>query len=528
MADYEVIVIGGGPNGLMASAILATEGKKVLCLEQSDHVGGLASNAHDFPGYVHNRGMWYLMFAQVDALLNKLELSKYGLELMDPPQVATIVPENYGDPVLRLYNSPAQTMQGIAETFGQKNLEGFIKFNEFLAPFAVGMEPAMANPPMSIAQMMDAVPSQEGQRALQTIFYGNAMELVDRFIPKDDKNAALRGFIGCQCCDGFFGGPMTPGSALTIAYHFGTPAEGEGANGSQYKLPKGHMGMFAESIAKSFEGHGGTLKKNAKVAEILVKNNKAYGVKLADGTEISGDVIVSSCDAYNTFINMMDEANCPVWLRNSIRQINYRETLIQMYVTLKGRPEFGEEYAYLNEDNWNWTVWAVGDMEAYEQDWDALKSGLCVPRPRGGFYMPSVLDPSLAPDGCHTGTFCISNAWPFDVPANKVDSVKEDIANKLIDHWTTWMPNFRDCVQDWKVMAPQDYEAIYSNTGGTWTHEMIQIDQMFDLRPVKGMSNYKAPIGNLYLCGSSNHPGPGVNGRAPQICLDVMRRDGVI
>jgi len=528
MADYEVLTIGGGPNGLMTSALLAVDGKKVCCCEMNDHVGGLASNAHEFPGFVHNRGMWFLMFAQIDDLLKKLELKKYGLEMYDPDHTGVILPANPPDPAFKLFNNPLETLEHLGKDFGKEAVDGFIGFMKFLEPFAIGQELAIKSAPLSISQMIDMVPSHEAQDQLKTIFYGTAMEVMDRFFPDKKKMAPIRGYVGAMCVDGFFGGPMTPGSALTLAYHFGTPAAGEGATGSQFKFCKGHMGMFSESLARSFVAHGGTLLKNAEVTKILVKNNKAYGVRLADGREITADIVISSCDAYNTFINMVGSENTPSWLESAIRNINYTETITQCYLTFKGLPEFRKEYDELNYENWRVFIGDHSDIELFEESWDALKFGKNPPRVAGGLLIPSILDPTLAPEGYHTGTFCHSNSWPIGVPDDKVDQVKNEIFNKMVDHYELFMPNFRDCLQDWKMMAPRDYEKMYHNTGGTWTHGMIEIKQMFDMRPVKGMSDCRAPIKNMYLCGSSNHPGPGVNGRTPMICINAMKEDGVI
>jgi len=528
VADYDVITIGAGPNGLMTSGLLQVDGKKVCVCELNDHVGGLASNAHEFPGFVHNRGMWFLMFAQIGNLLDKLQLAEYGLEFMDPLTVGVVLPENPPDPVFKMYNDPRKTLEDIGRSFGKEGVEGFVGMMKYLEPFAVGLEQAISNPPIPISQMIDLIPSHEGQQAMKTMMYGTAMEIADRFFPDKKKFAPIRGYIGALCVDGFYGGPMTPGSALTIAYHFGTPAEGEGASGSQFKCCKGHMGMFSESLAKSFVAHGGTLKKNAEVVKILVKNNKAYGVRLADGTEITADIVLSSCDTYNTFINMVGEENTPPWLVDAIKDINYTETITQTYLTLKGLPEFREEYEELNHDGWRFWVSNHRDIELFEEAWDALKFGKCAPRAGGGMLIPSLLDPSLAPPGHHSATWCHSNSWPVGVPDDKVDEVKRDIFEKIVEHYCRFMPNFRDCIVDWKMMAPQDYYKLYHNTGGTWTHGMIEIDQMFDMRPVKGMSDNRTPIKNLYLCGSSNHPGPGVNGRTPQICINIMKADKVI
>jgi len=528
MPDYDVLTIGAGPNGLMTSALLQIDGKKVCCVELNDHVGGLASNTHLFPGFVHNTGMWFLMFCQIENLLAKLKLEKYGFELMDPPHVAAVLPYAPPDPVLKLYNDPRETLDSIRKDFGKEASDGFAAMLKWFEPFGVGLELALANPPVSMSTLIDSVPSHEGQQAMKTIFYGTAYDIMDKFFPDKAKCAAIRGYLSFFSTDGFFGGPMTPGSALTLAYHFGTPTPGEGATGSQYKVPRGHTGKFAECIADSFVDHGGILKKKSEVKEILIRNNTAYGVKLADGTEITAKVVISSCDAYNTFVRMVGEKNTPKWLYDAIKEINYTEILTQTYVTTKGLPEFGKGYEDLNDENWRYFILAMGNGEVYEENWNQIKFGKLPPFAGGGTLIPSLLDPTLAPAGYHTMTFCDLCEWPIGTPREKYDETKKYLFEKKCDIHQRFMPNFRDVIQDWKMMGPLDYEERYHNTGGTWTHEDVKIDQMFDMRPVKGMSDNRAPIKHLYLCGSSNHPGPGVNGRTPQLCINAMQADGVI
>lgn len=527
MSDYDVLVIGGGPNGLMTAGLLQAQGKNVCCTELNDHVGGLASNAHEFPGYVHNRGMWFLMFAQIDELLSTLQLDEYGLELMDPKHVGVILPTNPPDPPFRMYNDPQETMNDLGENFGKESVQHFADFMKYLEPFSTGMSYALANEPISIGQIIDSMPSHEAQTAMSTLMYGTTSELAYRFFPNKNEDP-IRGYLAGMCTDGFAGGPGTPGSALTLAYHFGTPSKGEGATGSQFKVCKGHMGEFSNSLARSFEGHGGTLMTSTEVSKILIRDNTAYGVRLADGSEITADVVISDLDDYQTFIRLVGEDDTPSWLVDAIKHINYTDVITQTYLAFNRLPTFRDEYEYLNHDDWRFQIWTMGSCEQFEQAWYDTEFGR-VPKVLGtGLYFPSILDPTLAPPGHQTGTFCVSPSWPKGVRPEDRDATKEEIFDNICAYYERFMPDFRDCIDDWKMMAPPDYEAKYRNTGGTWTHGMIQLNQMFDHRPVKGMSNFRAPIKRLYLCGSSNHPGPGVNGRPPQICINAMKTDGVL
>ncbi|KRM77684.1 phytoene desaturase family protein [Secundilactobacillus collinoides] len=530
MADYDVIVIGGGPNGLTTAGLLQAQGEKVACLEKNSYIGGLASNAHEFPGYTHNRGMWYLMFAKMQETLKSLELEKYGLKLLDPEHVIAILPlpENYGDPVFRMYNDGQETMQDIEENFGKETAKGFADFMGFLHRLQPALTREFAGEPTSPDELINSLETPEERQDMRTLLYGTAMELADRFFPDKRKQGPIRGYIASMCTDGFYGGPMTPGSALTLAYHFGTPSEGEGVTGSQFKMVKGGTGAFSEALAKSFAAHGGNLIKNAEVSQILVENNKAIGVQLSDGREITADNIVSGIDAYQTFIKLVGKDATPSWLTKSIKEINFTDTITQSYYAFNKLPSFTEDYDQLNHDGWRFSVWNMGSSELFEDNWDAVKEGRVPKYVSGGISFRSMVDPSLAPEGHYSGVFCTSPSWPIGTQPKDYAATKEKIFNSICAYYEKFMPDFRDCIDDYKVWSPVDFENEYNNTGGAWSHGPVQIDQMFDMRPVKGMSNFRAPIQNLYLCDSSNHPGPGYNGRAPFSCVKAMETDGVL
>ena len=115
--------------------------------------------------------------------------------------------------------------------------------------------------------------------------------------------------------------------------------------------------------------------------------------------------------------------------------------------------------------------------------------------------------------------------WPYGIKPEQYEATGEEIHRKTVETYERYMPDFGSCIDDYKVMTMPEYEKKYHNTGGTWTHGMISIDQMFNFRPMVGMSNYKAPFDNFYLCGTSNHPGPGITGFQPINCLNVMKQD---
>lgn len=522
MADYDVITIGAGYSGLATSILLAKEGKKVLCLELNDHVGGLASNAEEFPGFTFTRGALYLMFCRLDWLFETLDLKKYNLEILSPPCLGVVL-GGRGRIPLKLFADPNEQIQYIREAFGPEIMQQYIDFSNFFLPFAQAMDWALRNPPVSIGRILDSVPGIQAKDALTRLFYGTVQDIVDEFFPDKEKAASIRGMIMTFGVDGLWGGPMTPGSALTIAYHFVTPDVGSG--GSPYRLPKGHMGKFCETMAKSLMDKGGTIKLNTEVKKIIIKGDAAVGVRLASGDEISADIIVSSLDTYNTFINLIGSDKVDPFLVKQIKRINYKEHISTVYIALKGLPKFGKELEYLNDGQWNYTVW-VQNPDLIEVNWDDVKHGRVPKRMTcSGYYIPSMMDPSLAPPGKHSMNLEALYTWPQGVPQDKIEETKKQIVENWFDTYQEYMPNFRDVIENYKIWCPPDYERKYRVTGGTWTHGDIQINQMFDMRPVIGMSDYRTPFKNLYLCGTSNHPGPGMTGWSPWNCYNAIMED---
>jgi phytoene dehydrogenase-like protein len=123
-------------------------------------------------------------------------------------------------------------------------------------------------------------------------------------------------------------------------------------------------------------------------------------------------------------------------------------------------------------------------------------------------------------------TMFMNYMWPQGVPADKVDEVKEICFQRVVDSLSDFAPNFRDIIEDHVVMAPPDYEKRFNCTGGDWTHGQVQMSQLFDNRPIQGMSGYKVPfIENMYLSGSCTHPGPGINFITVNNCLNVFHQE---
>lgn len=526
MADYDVIVIGGGATGFIAATLLQKRGKKVLVVEKNDYIGGLACNMHRWPGYTHNTGMWYLMFARLDWMEKELELTKHGLELIYPKSTGVVM-AGYGKnrKPYKMFMDPVEQMEYIASEFGKDVVQEFQEFYASLAPFQAAMSIAMDGEPMSIGEMMAAMPL-EAQQAMKKLFYMSAKDYVNQFFHDKERTAAIRGQMMGLATDGFYGGISTPGSAFTLAYHATTPEDGAG--GSPYRFPKGHTGMFVETIAKTFEDYGGTVMTNAEVEEILVREGAAVGVRLIDGTEITCDKLVSSLDPYNNFARLIDGSEISPFFRSQVEDYKNEdcgEHIAQMSLCMNRLPTFSDEFADLNEGDWRFQVWTF-DPDVGDACWNAVNNHTTYKDTFAtGLYFPNMMDPSLAPEGKYTATICSQYAWPLNTPKDRVEEQIQRTTNMIIDSYSNYFPDFRECIDDTFLNCPPYWEDEYHVTGGTWTHGMIKLDNILNMRPILGLTDFRAPIKNMYLCGTSNHPGPGVTGYQPKNAVKMLLQD---
>lgn len=526
MADYDVIVIGGGATGFIAGTLLQKRGKKVLILEKNDYIGGLACNMHRWPGYTHNTGMWYLMFARLGWMDRELELTEHGLELLYP-KCTGVVMAGYGKnrKPYKMFMDQQEQMEYIGHEFGNEVVQEFGEFYQSLAPFQTAMSIAMEGQPMSIGEMMAQMPI-EGQQAMKKLFYLSAHDYVDEFFHGNEKAAAIRGQMMGLATDGFYGSINTPGSAFTLAYHATTPESGSG--GSPYRFPKGHTGAFVETIRKTFEDHGGEVRTGSPVARILVKDNTAVGVRLEDGTEISCDKLVSSLDPYNNFVRLTDEKDISPFFRSQLEDYkneDCNEHIAQLSLCMNKLPTFSDEFADLNEGDWRFQVWTF-DPDVAENCWQAVNNHTVYKDTFAtGLYFPNMMDPSLAPEGKYTATICAQYAWPLHTPKEKVDDQIKASTEMIINSYSNYMPDFRDCIDDVFLNCPPYWESEYGVTGGTWTHGMIKLDNILNFRPVLGLTDFRGPFKNMYLCGTSNHPGLGVTGYQPRNAVKALLED---
>lgn len=504
MADYDAIIIGAGHNGLAAGTTLAKAGLKVLTLERTGYVGGMAASQELFGGFKHNVGAWALLVLPED-MVGILEMQKYGLDIITPRTSYCVfgAPE---DPPFIAYADPGEMMQEILTRHGPEALQSLMGLFEYMQPFANLMGTERLKAPESIDALIAAAPDAQTRERLSTCFYGSLMEILRKFFPDPNKHRCITGSISAMSIDGTHLGPYSPGSACSMAYHYTVSG---GAN--LFKMARGGIGSLSEALRKAFEAHGGTVQYRADVDRILVENGKAVGVRLKDGKTLSAKAVLSSVDARSTFVGLVGEAHLPGEFVAAVKEIEYTNGYIQIHLTLKELPEYAGHLAFLNENNLRWLTSYIPSPEHLGRCWEQYRRNEVPDDPVAYCYIPSVMDPSLAPAGQHTCTL-FSHYFPADGTREQHDAMKKVMAERVIGQIAKVAPNFRGAIMDQAILTHRYFEAKFGITGGDFAHGLLHPGQMWHRRPVPGWSGYRTPIDGLYLCGAACHPGPGVTG----------------
>jgi phytoene dehydrogenase-like protein len=501
MPNYDAVVVGAGHNGLTAAGELAKKGLEVLTLERNSFVGGMAATHELFPGFKHNVGAWALLVFR-DEMLKTLELEKYGLELIRPITSYCVFGENPEDKCFVSYTDKVQ-MAGHLVEHGPEVLEAFANLAAYLQNFKDLMNKVIYKAPEPIEKLIAEEPDPQKREILIKITYGSAVDVLRQFFPDPNKQRLMQGSMCASAIDGTHCGPYTAGTALSLAYHY--------AMGDDYdfRTPKGGIGALSGALRKSVEDHGGEIRCKARVKRFLVEKGKTTGVELDSGEKITAGVVLSDLDARNTFLGMVGEDHLPAEFVHAVKEIKYKNGFVQLHLTLKELPEFTGHLAFANEDKIRALMAYIPSAEHLSNCWAQAQRGEVPDDPAVYCGIPSLLDPTLAPEGQHTCTI-FSHYFPYDVPESKRKEYRDLMAERMIDRIDKHAPNFRASIMDKAVLTQYWFQNTFGVTGGDFCSGLIEPQQMWDKRPVPGWSDYRTPVESLYMCGQACHPGAGV------------------
>jgi phytoene dehydrogenase-like protein len=521
---YDVIVIGGGHNGLVNAAYLARAGRKVLVLEKRYVLGGAAVTEEIFPGYQFSVCSYVVSLLRPE-IIRDLDLPRHGLEIL--PLDGTFTPMLEGKYLWRV-NDHAKTRRAIAE-HSRVDAEAYDEFGKAMVAMCHFVKPLLAMVPpdptsldprdlkklLFLGKRFQSLPAEDKYNLIQLMTM-SAADFLDQWFETD----VLKATMSASGIIGTFLGVRSPGTAYVLLHHY--MGEIDGAFRA-WGFSRGGTGAISNAIASAAREAGVEIRTQAPVAKILVKEGRAIGVALESGEEIQAGSVSSSVDPNLTFLKLMEPSELPGEFVEEVRRYKYRGSSGKVNLALDALPNFTclpGPGAHLRG-----AMSISPSLEYMERAYDDAKYGDFSRRPYIDIVIPSLTDPSVAPPGKHVLS-CFVQYAPYKLREGNWDQKREAFGDAVIDTLAQYAPNIKKIIIGRQVLTPLDMERLVGLTEGNIFQGELSLEQLFFLRPVAGWARYRTPVRHLYMCGSATHPGGGIMGAPGRLAAVEMLKDG--
>jgi phytoene dehydrogenase-like protein len=508
----DVIIVGGGHNGLVAAFYLAKAGYKPLVLERRSQVGGAAITEEFHPGYrcstlAHNAGP-----LRPD-IVRDMQLEKHGLRFTTPDvNTVSLTPDGRA---LVLYSDTKKAAQEITK-WSVKDATSYGDFGVALGKIGRVIGEALLLTPPNIDSpnsgdlwgMLKTGRSIRnlGKKDLYRVLRWGPMAAAD-LVAEFFDTEPLRATIAARGIFGTFLGPWSAGSALVLMLR----AAGDPTPAGSVQFPTGGAGSIANAMAAAAKQAGAVIRTDAEIAEIRVKDGIATGVVLASGEEISARAIVSNADPKRTLMRLVDPSHLTPDFVQKIRNYRCMGTVAKINLALSTFPEFTALKAQANGNLLQGRVQISPEIDYLERAFDESKYGNFSRNPYIEMALPSLSDPSLAPAGKHVMSIYMQYA-PYNLKSSDWETQRSLLGEEVAKTISKYAPNLPQIIVGQQIITPKDLEETYGLTGGHIFHGELALDQFFTMRPLLDWARYSTPIERLYLCGSGTHPGTGLTG----------------
>lgn len=529
----DVLIIGGGHNGLVCAAYLAAGGLKVTVLERRGVVGGAAVTEEFHPGF-RNSVASYTVSLLNPKVIRDLDLPSQGLRIVER-QLSNFLPTADGR---YLCTGGGKTHEEVAK-FSKRDADRLDAYGEKLEVIAEVLRDVVLETPPNVVEggWRSALPEllhaarlggrlskldMEMRQELLTLFACSAGDYLDGWF-ESDPIKAVYGFDGIV---GNYASPYSPGSGYVLLHHvFGEVNGKKGVWGHAI----GGMGAITQAMAKAAAARGVEIHVDAAVREVIVEGGRAVGAVTEAGETFRASAVVSNLNPKLLYSRLIDPAALPAPFRDHMNKWRCGSGTFRMNVALSELPDFtclpGKQVAQHHTAG----IIIAPTLSYMEQAYfDARMQGWSK-QPIVEVLIPSTLDDSLAPKGQHVASLFCQHVAPQLPNGESWDLHRDKVADLMIETVNQHAPNFKASVLSRQINSPLDLERTFGLIGGDIFHGALTLDQMFSARPMLGYGNYRGPLAGLYMCGAGTHPGGGVTGApghnaAREILSDFRKR----
>ena len=506
----DVVIIGGGHNGLVTAFYLAKAGFKPLVLERRAQTGGAAITEEFHPGFrcstlAHSAG------PLLPEIGRDMQLERHGLKLIKPDVVVTALSPD--GRALVLYNDVKRSSNEIRK-FSVKDAEKYPEFQQSLARIGAVIGLAMRQTPPDIDD-----PSRRdlwgmlttgralrklGKKDMYRVLRWGPMAVAD-LVAEFFDTELLRATIAARGIFGTALGPWSAGSSLVLLIR----AAGDPHPAGSANFAAGGAGAITQAMGAAAKEAGVEMRTNAEVRRVWIKDGTANGVVLTNGEEISARCVISNADPKRTLLNLVDSTHLAPDFVLKLQHYRMPGTVAKMNLALSGLPQFTALKG--NTDALRGRIHIGPEIDYLERAFDESKYGNFSQQPYLEVAIPSLTDPTLATTGKHVMSIYMQYA-PFHLKSGDWDQQRDALGNTVVKTLAEYAPNLPELIEDGQIITPRDLEEQYGLTGGHVFHGELALDQFFTMRPLLDWAQYRTPIKNLYLCGSGTHPGAGLTG----------------
>ena len=531
---YDAVIIGGGHNGLISAAYLARAGQRTLVLERRHVLGGAAVTEEIVPGFRFSVASYVVSLLRPE-VIRELRLPEHGLDILPLDGTFTPLPTGAGpgtggDYLWRV-NDHGRTVRELRR-WSRSDAEAYEEYGQLMVEMARFIKPILGivpgdptdldpRPMLPLAGLARSFGrlTERQQAVFVQIMTMSAADFLDQWFETD----ALKATMSASGIIGTYQGIRSPGTAYVLLHHY--MGEIDGAFRA-WGIPKGGTGGVSYAIARAAQSLGAEIRTEAPVARIRTKDGRAIGVVLEDGEEIDATVVLSSADAKVTFLDLLEPGTLDPSFEAEVRRIKFRGSSGKVNLAVDRLPDFtclpGEG------EHLRGAISFSPSMDDMERAYDDAKYGRWSRKPYIDMIIPTLVDPGMAPPGKHVISCFVQYApYRLDPSLGTWDDNREAFGDTVIDRIAEFAPNIRNIIVGRQVLTPLDIERTMGLTEGNIFQGELSLEQLFFNRPVPGYARFRTPIRDLWLSGSSTHPGGGLMGANGRLAaLEVLKARG--